>query len=534
MHRSAQQLAEAEDALSSFEASSQHPNPTESSQIQSLAQVHTNAAQKLVTLCRQNGGVYIKIGQHLANLDHLLPQPYLTALASLYNQAPTSSVSSVYKVIRDEFGQDPNELWDDFEEVPIASASLAQVHVARDKITGQKLAIKVQHLGLRETSRGDLWALEYVVRLIDNWCEDFTVGWLVEEISPNLPKELDFVHEGRNAELAAKHLEQIGLGSISNPNCDVIVPKVHWKYTTQRVLCMDFEHGYEATDLDAMKRDGIAPRDLSKLISNVFQSQVFSSGFVHCDPHPANVMWRRHPYKRNRPQLVLVDHGLYKQLDDDFRITYAQLWKALLLADISAIRSSCRRLLSTGNGNTNNENKLYPLLAAMLTSRPFDEIVQRSKTQSLGRSPISTYTPMDSKSDTAMIRGYAQQYLPQIIAMLDQVPRQMLLLFKLNDCLRHLDLALGSSPTHSLLIAGRYAAKAVYEHEKSNQKETETKQSAGSKILRLPKSESTAWKMGRRFQGWFSYVMTLSRIRVYEMVSHYSHMLNSQKSLLQG
>ena len=85
-------------------------------------------------------------------------------------------------------------------------------------------------------------------------------------------------------------------------------------------------------------------RDVAKLISTVFNSQVFLSGFVHVDPHPANVLLRNHPNKPGKPQLVLVDHGLYKQIDDEFRSMYAHLWKALLLADIPKIKSSCEKL----------------------------------------------------------------------------------------------------------------------------------------------------------------------------------------------
>ena len=560
VHDAARDLAKAEQDLATFEAKHSSSSSTNSADtdtsndssatITTMNQVHTRAAQKLVTLCRQNAGVYIKIGQHLANLDHLLPQPYLTALATLYNQAPTSSLASVHKVLMEEFNvHSVDQLFDDFQEIPLASASLAQVHVATHPVSGRKLAIKIQHDGLRETSKGDLWALEAVVRLIDLVCQDFTLGWLVEEISPNLPKELDFVHEAHNSERAAKHLQEAGLGF------DCIVPKIHWEYTTPRVLCMDFEEGYIATDVHAMEREGVSKRNVSHLIAQVFQSQVFQSGFVHCDPHPANVLWRKHPNNK-RPQLVLVDHGLYKQLDEDFRITYAKLWKGLLLADLPLIKSSCERLLTQEEriGGADQEaqaqqtNQLFPLLAAMLTSRPFDEIVERSKTQAIGgQSPTRNYTAMDSKSDTAMIRSYAQQYLPQIISMLDVVPRQMLLLFKLNDCLRHLDLALESSPTHSLLVAGRYAVKAVYDDTirstRKQQQQQKQQQEGNYETNTVVVQEGTSSNRGvnskshglvKHCQEWCSYVMILSRIRVYELISHWWHIIYSSKRTLQS
>lgn len=123
----------------------------------------------------------------------------------------------------------------------------------------------------------------------------------------------------------------------------------------------------------------------------------------------------------------------------------------------------------------------------MLTSRPFDEIVERSKTGSLK----ADFQP-DSKSDKAMIQGYAQRFLKDIFEMLSTVPRQMLLLLKMNDCLRHIDYTLGS-PLNNLVAAGKYASKAVYEDE---------------------------WRKAKgisgRFRAWFDYAQVLFRIYAHD------------------
>ncbi len=460
--------------------------------------VHARAAKRLLLLCRTNGGCYIKVGQHLANLDHLLPPAYIKILHSLFGDAPVTPYDDVREVIKEELGTYPEQLFESFDADPIASASLAQVHVAKERGgDGKKLAIKVQHRGLRETSKGDLIALETVVRLLDSLFDEFKWGWIVDEIAPNLPKELDFCYEGKNADLAASHMKKAGL------NC--IVPEVHWDQTTSRVLVMDFLGGYSVTDHEAIEKAGIRKHDLASIVSSVFQSQIFQTGFVHCDPHPANVHWRLH---RGKPQVILFDHGLYKQLDEEFRMTYAKLWKSLLIADVKGIKESCSSLgveemvsiscfTSTTVGYYDRE-KLnscflvivkYPLLSAMLTSRPFDEIVERTKTKS-----FACRHSIDSASDTAMIRGYAQRYLKEIIQMLDRVPRQMLLLFKMNDCLRHIDHSIGS-PSNTLIIAGKYASTAVYNNQ----------------IKQLT--------IFGRIREWIFYVKVMSRIKVYEFVA---------------
>jgi aarF domain-containing kinase len=238
MQEAARRLAETEEQLTSMEGDS------------AKSKLHRKAAQRLLELCHQNGGVYIKVGQHLANLDYLIPQEYIDALSSLFDEAPQSDYEAVRRVIEEELHGKVDALFDRFDPVPFASASLAQVHVAYDKETGKKLAVKVQHAGLRETSAGDIFAVTCVVRLIESVFKDFTFGWIADEIAPHLPQELDFAREGRNSERAAAHIEKSGL--------ECVVPKVIWKNTAERVLTMEFEEGFKATDLNAIEKSGLS------------------------------------------------------------------------------------------------------------------------------------------------------------------------------------------------------------------------------------------------------------------------------------
>jgi aarF domain-containing kinase len=180
--------------------------------------------------------------------------------------------------------------------------------------------------------------------------------------------------------------------------------------------------------------------------------------------------------------MVLVDHGLYKQLDDSFRLKYSRLWKSLMMADLDSIKDTCADMGIT---------KMYPLFAAMLTARPYDEILERSKTGSF-QAPATTATADSRPADRVVIRGYAKQFLSEIFVLLGVLPRQMLLLLKMNDCLRHIDMAL-DSPTNTLVIAGKYASKAIFWHE---------------------------WQMSHnsptgRIKAWLEYMTVLMRINIY-------------------
>lgn len=155
-----------------------------------------------------------------------------------------------------------------------------------------------------------------------------------------------------------------------------------------------------------------------------------------------------------------------------------------MMADLDGIKDSCAELGIT---------KMYPLFAAMLTARPYDEIIERSKTGSFQASAAGTGS-VGAQADQAVIRGYAKQFLSEIFVLLGVLPRQMLLLLKMNDCLRHIDMAL-ESPANTLVIAGKYASRAMY-------------------LLEWQNSGSS---LARKVQAWWSYVRVLIRINIYEM-----------------
>lgn len=431
----------------------------------SKSDLHRAAAEKLLDLCRKNGGVYIKFGQHLAQLDYIVPTEYVTTLRCMLDAAPTTPIEGVREVIREELGKYPEELWDTFDPKPIASASLAQVHVATKD--GAKLAIKVQHRGLRETSRGDIDAVRFVVRLLAWAFPKFSYEWLADEVAANLPKELDFVEEGKNAEKCASHFSYTD---------DIIIPKINWKHTNHRVLVMSFEEGVPACDTSALKSIGVSLPMTARLISKVFCEQTFVHGYLHCDPHGANLLVRRHPVggrRRGRPQLVLLDHGLYRELDTPFRLNYCRLWRDLILGDINGIKQACENM---------NAGDAYPLLAAMITSRSWSDIVDVGlrNVHTEGAAPLIAGADADSsgKNSSAnararqkIVQSYVAQYMMDIQLLLAKVPRPLLLLLKTNDCLRHIDRSLGA-PCNTFLISASTATQALekeaLEHPENN------------------------------------------------------------------
>lgn len=419
-------------------------------------EVHLRSARKLQELCFKNGGIYIKLGQHIGQLEYLIPQEYVqTMRESMLNKCPVSSYDQVCEVFKKELGETPDTIFSEFDPVPMASASLAQVHVARTH-DGQKVAVKVQHTHMTDTAAADHAIVEFIVNTLHRIFPSFDYRWLVDEIRESLPKELNFLTEAKNSEKCLENFQRFS-PHIANY---IYAPKVYWNLSTSKLLTMEFMDGAQINDVKTIRRLGIRPHDVSTLVSQTFAEMMFKHGFVHCDPHAANLLVRPWPSSRlnilgkRKPQLILLDHGLYKELDFHTRINYASLWKALVFADARGIKEYSAKL---GAGED-----LYALFAGVLTMRPWNRVVDQS---------VDHLVIKGSESEISELQMYASQYFSQISELLRRLPRVILLMLKTNDCLRAVNNSLlqGSS-LETFYIIGKVSSKAVIEAKMSQSK----------------------------------------------------------------
>lgn len=240
-----------------------------------LAGCHERGAERVAGACERNGGVYIKLGQHVAQLDHLLPEAYVAMMrARMLDRCPQSAFGEVRATLQEDLGKPPEEVFARLEEKPFASASLGQVH-AGESPEGRKVAVKVQHRGLRETAKADVAAVSAIVRAVRWLGVDYR--WLVDEMRHNLPLELDFANEGANAEECRQFF-----GSLRNWLArQVVIPKIEWQLTSSRVLTMEYVDGVPASDRAALERLGISSRSAASLVSSAFAVLMFRRGVVH-------------------------------------------------------------------------------------------------------------------------------------------------------------------------------------------------------------------------------------------------------------
>lgn len=150
-------------------------------------------------------------------------------------------------------------------------------------------------------------------------------------------------------------------------NDNVKIPDVNWNLSTKRILTMEYIDGIKINDLISLKRESIDKHKVAEILVDMFSTQVFEHGFVHSDLHPGNLFIRK--LKNGKLQLVLLDHGLYREIPENVRLNYCHLWKALVLRDFEEIKYYSKEL---GAGD------YYEIFAAMLTHRTPTKYVYNS------------------------------------------------------------------------------------------------------------------------------------------------------------
>jgi predicted unusual protein kinase regulating ubiquinone biosynthesis (AarF/ABC1/UbiB family) len=281
---------------------------------------HSVSANAIYEAAIELRGLILKGCQFIGSRADVLPPEYVEILSRLQDRVPAKPFATVRKTVEGELNCTLEDVFDAFDESPIASASLAQVHPAVLR-SGERVAVKVQYPEIETLVRSDLSNLRVLFRAVGLLEREFDLMPLVDELGTQMPLELNFVNEAHNSERISHFFDE---------RDDVYVPRVHWEYTTRRVLVTEFIEGLKISDVTALQAAGVEPDAVMRTLIEAYCEQILAHGFFHADPHPGNLIVQPGGAPDGRPRLVFVDFGLAKELPSDFRQGILELTSALV------------------------------------------------------------------------------------------------------------------------------------------------------------------------------------------------------------
>lgn len=281
--------------------------------------------RRLRRTLEQLGATFVKFGQVLSTRSDLIGADIRYELEKLQDEVEAVDFSAIRKALEQEMGVELETVFAELDEKPIAAASIGQVHRARLR-SGEEVVVKVQRPGIGRTVKVDLEIMENLAQLVRDRFPQQLIDpvELVREFARGITTELDYRNEGRNAE----RFRQIFLKS-----SNIVVPKIYWNCTTQKILTMELIKGRKITDVPDQEKARLA-----QIGADAFLTQVLDKGFFHADPHPGNIL------VTDDGRLAFLDFGLMGELDESNRDEFARLFLSLLRKDTQGVVDSFLRL----------------------------------------------------------------------------------------------------------------------------------------------------------------------------------------------
>jgi len=280
--------------------------------------------ERLRMFLEELGPTFVKIGQIASTRPDLLPASIIGELVHLQDRVVPFPFEQARDVIEEQFGEPLGKLFAEFDETPMAAASIGQVHLARLH-TGEAVAVKIQRPDIRAIVETDLEIMENLASLAErrlDWAARIRLRDIVYELAESLRAELDFTIEGRNA-------ERIGKQSASDP--EVRIPKIYWDYTNRHVLTMEYLDGVKLTDANRLDELGFDRKKIAERIVGIVFRQIFDNGFFHADPHPGNII------ALSDGTIGLIDFGMVGRLSPTMKYHFGSLVIALRRNNVDGI-----------------------------------------------------------------------------------------------------------------------------------------------------------------------------------------------------
>jgi ubiquinone biosynthesis protein len=277
-------------------------------------------AERVRMALEELGPTYIKLGQILSTRPDLVPHDFVKELAKLQDKVPAYPFADFSRILQEHLGGPVNPYIASIDEVPLASASIGQVHRGR-LASGDEVAIKIQRPGIHRMVEVDLEIMLHLATLMERHIEEIALHRpvkIVEEFARLMGRELDYTIE-------ATSMERVGAQFLDNSR--VYIPMVYRRLSSDRVLVTEFIEGIKVSHLDRLKGAGLQPEVVCDRGADILLSQIFEHGFFHADPHPGNI------FVLPGNIICLIDFGIMGSVDRATREDFVELVDAVVRRD---------------------------------------------------------------------------------------------------------------------------------------------------------------------------------------------------------
>ncbi|MBS3162382.1 AarF/ABC1/UbiB kinase family protein [Candidatus Woesearchaeota archaeon] len=290
--------------------------------IKGKKEVEGTTPQRLRIVFEEAGGAFVKLGQMLSLRSDLIPQEYCDEFSKLQDSVKPFPMYQVRKIIQEEFGKSINKIFDEFDETPLAAASVGQVHRAKLK-TGEIVAVKIQRPDIKKVFESDIDLMYFIAEEAEKHWPDFKVfkpKEMVKQFQEYTIKEMDYQAEAKNIDVFYNHYKY---------HTHIKIPKVFWDYTTKRILTMEYIDGRKISvidDLGVEQKKKIAMLVYKSMLTQVLEMRVF-----HADPHPGNIFWTKDA------KVAFLDFGIVGRLSPDMAENVELMLIGLVKGDLDSL-----------------------------------------------------------------------------------------------------------------------------------------------------------------------------------------------------
>ena len=281
-------------------------------------------AERLRLALEELGPTFVKLGQMLSVRPDLVPENFINEFQKLQDEVQPFSVEQARAEIEVQLGQPVEQLFSSFDEIPLAAASIAQVHRAVIK-DDEQVVVKIQRPNIRSVIETDLNIIFDLTGLIERHIPEselYNPTAIAQEFAKTIRRELDFIREGRNIDRFRRNFED---------DDTVYVPKVYWELTTERVLTMEFVDGIKISEMNKLEEAGLDRKIIAYNGAQAILKQVFEHGFFHADPHPGNI------FVVSNNVIAPIDYGMMGSLDEELMEAAGNLLTAIVKKDVNKI-----------------------------------------------------------------------------------------------------------------------------------------------------------------------------------------------------